>query len=389
MKKYIQTLFLSSMLVLMLLAGFNYVLDPLLLYPHQTVKPLDVKRQLLNFARAHKTAQIEYLEPELLVFGSSRAFDGIDVNQTYLKQQYKNSYNAALYNGTIHEMLALFNQALCQKKLKTMVIGLDFFVFNSQRPQFQKGGGSDFLQADHCFATKINIAKSLFNFSNLRFEKILNDRKMPVRLDVLPDGSLALESSAAQRKVPLAAALLSERNYVTMDGFYKNFAFSDDSFAALAQMIALATQHNIDVKIFISPSHVRRWEVLDFAIGMTEFERFKTKLTHLVSQYDTAHRVELWDFAVYHEFTTEPVTEKPMQWHWESSHYKKELGAEILHRLFEQSEQTADFGLKLSPQNIQLHLQQQRLARQQWLQANPTQITELKANLNSALASER
>lgn len=385
MKNYLLSLLAASLLMLTLLAGLNFFLDPLLLYPHRFVQPLETNRQLINFARAHKTAQIEYLEPELLILGSSRAFDGLSLDHPYVRQQYPQSYNAALYNGTVHEMLAIFNQARCEKKLKTVVIGLDFFVFNATRPTFQQGGGSDFLQAESCVAKKIQIVKSLFNFSNLRIEKLLSDRKMPVPLDVLADGSLAVESSAEQRKDPLAAALLSERNYLQMDGFYKDFSFSQANLAALEQLLTIAASEGIAVKMFISPSHVRRWEVLDHAVGMEAFELFKSKLTQLSAQYPAAHRIELWDFAVYHPFTTEAVTNNPMQWHWESSHYKKNLGAHLLNRLFDQPEQVRDFGLKLTPENLALHLQTQREARQQWLQAHPAEVRELQENLSRAV----
>lgn len=387
MKNYIQTILCSSALVLALLAILNFFLDPLLLYPHDWFKPIEAKRQLINYARAHKTAQIEYLEPELLILGSSRAFDGIGLNHPYLNQEFRQSYNAALYNGTVHEMLALFNHALCQKNLKTVVIGLDFFVFNAQRPTFQKGGGAEFLQSESCLSTRVKLAKSLFNFSNLRLDKLFNDRKMSITLDVLQDGSLAVESSAEQRKIPLAASLSSEKNYIKMDGFYKDYVFSNQNLEALERLIATAVEHGIEVKIFISPSHVRRWEVLDYAIGIKEFELFKTKLTQLVSQYSHKHQVQLWDFAVYHEYTTEAVTEKPMKWHWESSHYKKELGVEIINRIFGQSsltEKTQNFGLMLSLENLDDHLLNQKHAREDWLKMHPTEIAQLMENLNSA-----
>lgn len=383
MKKYLIITIVCSLTVLTTLAGLNFMLDPLLLYPHQTIKPVDAKRQLINFARAHKSAQLEYLQPELIVLGSSRAFDGLDVTHPYLRQTYAGSYNAALYNATVDEMFALFNQARCHKKLKTVVIGLDFFVFNAQRPQFQQGGGSDFLNQHSCYAAKLNIVKSLFNFNNLRLEKFLNDRKQPVKQDVLPDGSLAVESSAEQRKNPLAAALLSEKNYLHLDGFYKDYSFSEQALAVVATMLEIAKQEGIEVKIFISPSHVRRWEVLDFAVGMAEFELFKTKLTQLVSQYDQSAGIQLWDFAVYHEFTTEAMTEQPLQWHWESSHYKKNLGAEVIQRIFDLPAQQTNFGVRLTPDNLNSHLQHQRQARQHWLQARPAEITELRQNLQS------
>lgn len=387
MKKYLTILILCPVIVLSAVASLNFYIDPLLLYPHDQIKPLNTQRKLVNYARAHKSAQLEYLQPELVVLGSSRAFDGINTNHPYLNSRFSQSYNAALYNGTVHEMFAMFNQAQCQGNLKTVIIALDFFVFNDNRPQFQSGGGSNFLYKNSCHSTKMQLVKSLFNINNLQFNKVFNDRNLPAKIDIEKNGSMADQSLSIERKNPKLFSLKSELNYVTMDGFYKNYEFSEASWQVFTELLNQAEQQQIEVKIFISPSHVRRWEVLDLAVGQQKFERFKQRLTELVSSYQN-NRFEIWDFAVYHNLTTEPLSNRQMKWHWDTSHYKKSLGVQVINRMFNQAEQIADFGIKLTPENLTPHLQKQQKLREQWVQKHQDEVNQIKTLISSALSQQ-
>ena len=83
----------------------------------------------------------------------------------------------------------------------------------------------------------------------------------------------------------------------------------------------------------------------------------------------------IWDFSNYNSYNAEPVPEKgdldtKMQWYWESSHYKKELGNLMLDRIFKYThpERTVDdnFGVLITTGNIESHLAQIRTNREKW-----------------------
>ena len=77
-------------------------------------------------------------------------------------------------------------------------------------------------------------------------------------------------------------------------------------------------------------------------------------------QEKTPYRI--MDFSVYHELTAETVPTNPkekMKYHWEASHYKKELGDIVLDRLLNISPYK-DFGVELNIQNIDNHIQNLR-----------------------------
>mgnify|MGYP006439608139 FL=1 len=82
------------------------------------------------------------------------------------------------------------------------------------------------------------------------------------------------------------------------------------------------------------------------------------------------------DFSVYHKLTAEKVpTDKntKMKYHWESSHYKNELGKIVLDRLIGDSEYT-DFGVELNLENIDKHLKQQEINRHKFIDVEKYQI---------------
>jgi hypothetical protein len=84
-------------------------------------------------------------------------------------------------------------------------------------------------------------------------------------------------------------------------------------------------------------------------------------------------------------YTAEAVPPKndpaPMQWYWESSHYKKELGDRVLDRVFGYQAHgrtvAPDFGVLLTSANIEEHLASIRSAQAHYEAEHPEDLAEL------------
>ena len=86
------------------------------------------------------------------------------------------------------------------------------------------------------------------------------------------------------------------------------------------------------------------------------------------------------DFSVYHKLTAEKVpvnSDIKMRYHWESSHYKNELGHIVLNRLIGDSKYK-NFGIKLNLQNIDKHLKQQKINRYKFINVKKYQMEIFK-----------
>jgi len=72
-----------------------------------------------------------------------------------------------------------------------------------------------------------------------------------------------------------------------------------------------------------------------------------------------------------------------MEWYWESSHYKKELGDRVLDLIFSHVEPgrvvAEDFGVKISSDNIEQHLAKIRRDREHWRTTHPSDVAETEA----------
>ncbi len=94
----------------------------------------------------------------------------------------------------------------------------------------------------------------------------------------------------------------------------------------------------------------------------------------------------LWDFSGYNSITTEPITD--MKNFTDRGHYTRKIGDLILNRLFHYQEEKVqdDFGILITPTNIESHLEKIRTAQELWAKNNPKMIQiieELKSQVCS------
>jgi hypothetical protein len=102
----------------------------------------------------------------------------------------------------------------------------------------------------------------------------------------------------------------------------------------------------------------------------------------------TQQAFELWDFADYSSLTTEAVpaagnVQVRMQWYWESSHYRKPLGDQVLNRIFAvpHAAVPTDFGVLLSTLSdaaFEQHLQHIRSHGVAYRESHPRDVADLQ-----------
>ena len=71
-----------------------------------------------------------------------------------------------------------------------------------------------------------------------------------------------------------------------------------------------------------------------------------------------------------------------MQWYWESSHFKKELGDLVLDRIFAYHEPgrivPEDFGVQITTANIEAHLAWIREQQKRYHETHPQEVSEVE-----------
>lgn len=125
-------------------------------------------------------------------------------------------------------------------------------------------------------------------------------------------------------------------------------------------------QHDITLKVFISPSHATQWEAIRATGHWHTFEQWKREVAKITP---------VWDFSGYNSITTEPIS-NTMKNYGDNSHYTKEVGDLVLNRILSFKEETvsSDFGVLLTPETIESHLKQIRYDREVWARKHPDEV---------------
>jgi hypothetical protein len=97
-------------------------------------------------------------------------------------------------------------------------------------------------------------------------------------------------------------------------------------------------------------------------------------------RYPARAPLELWDFSFAEGPLVEAAPNGPserMQWYWDSAHFRTELGALVLSRLFEAADAPQNFGAKLTRENFETHRQRWRQLQESWSRTNQSAEAEL------------
>jgi hypothetical protein len=152
-------------------------------------------------------------------------------------------------------------------------------------------------------------------------------------------------------------------------------------------VIALAHARNIALKLFVSPSHARQWEVIATA-GLTEkWQEWKRELVRInVEEAARVHRspFPLWDFSGYNAISSEAVPaegdmKSRMRWYSDSSHYTLALGNLLLDRMagVAAKELPDDFGVLLTPATLENQLAAIRRGHLAYRDTHPADEAEI------------
>lgn len=376
------------------IALLNSIVDPFDIY-RLVRQPGFNDRKSISQLRLTKTQRVLAVQPQRIILGSSRALLGLNPANPLLQGQ--RTYNAALEATNIREMRRMAEHALVgsQGELRSLVVGLDFFTFNARLPNHPS------FQDERFYRPKQPPWQNQLLYRGRQFKDLLSFDQTVASIQVLSQslfrtpqqevlqasGWLAMPADFTQRLLATGGfrqPFLRETNSF-LNGSYKNFAYEDakgqvNALDEYRQLLDLAYRNRLDTKLFISPMHTWLCEGLD-AIGLwPRFQAWKTALVQL--NVATARRYgrspyPIWDFSCYNRYTNEPVpplgdTKTPMRWYWDVSHYQARLGDRLLRTVLQAQNRPikSEFGVLLTPENLQQHLQRQNQLQQAYRQAH-------------------
>lgn len=387
---------LLAFLFVLGVGAVNFLVDPYALFNFVRVPGLTAnKHATTDHARLFKQVLVRRLAPEAAAFGASRTEVGLDPAHPGWDRRWRPVANLGLPGAGIEEVRRWLSAVHKERPLRQVVLGLDFFMFNAYKPE-----GGEFLPTGW---PRLRDEFVLPLFSAGAFADAVSTlrRQDPVRYpDYHPDGQVSrhFKTDSIRRGGQRRTFQRVERH--AFDAMYllpprREYRFvhpetGASTFGAFRDILALARRDEIDLRLFISPCHARMLEVIAASGLWPEYERWKRELVSLLAAEAAAHPDKkpfpLWDFSGYNSIATEPVPVEgdrrtAMRYYWESSHYTSEAGDLVLDRLFDWSqpgrELPPDFGVSLSPENIEAHLAETRRLRELHRQAQANDLEDL------------
>ncbi|WP_300454983.1 hypothetical protein [Accumulibacter sp.] len=374
----------------------NYWVDPYGLY--RPYRAGENKPHAATQGALIKPYQVLLAQPRTLVLGNSRAELGFDPDDPAWPSTYRPVYNLALPGAGTRTASRLLDHVLAAGQPQLIVLGVDFM---------------DFLTApeardDDPAPIEKRLLMAEGGPNRWRWWQVMHDRASTLAsLDAVVHSLDTLRLRGRPEAAHLTAAGFNPshdyRQIARHEGYFNLFRQRDmenlraykrrpknlflsgsqtsPAFDDVAGILRTAGRRQIAVTIVIYPYHGHLLEILRSTGCWPLVEDWKRKLTDLVATEGGA-AAQLWDFSGYHAFAREPVPgpgdrTTEVRWYWEAGHFKSSLGHEILQRIFERG--TPDFGLRLTPENIEQHLQNVRLAGDSYRVENARSLSELAA----------
>ncbi|MGI6120268.1 MAG: hypothetical protein ACOYIB_06835 [Desulfosporosinus sp.] len=359
---------LAGVLSLMAAVGlFNMFIDPYGIWNSPALERVNAhKSEKYTHQRIFRAIDLERLKPQEIFLGSSRAFFGLDPKY-YKILTGKTAYNLSLNAINTTEMLAYFKHAIYnQPDLQEVVIGLDFYAFNAYH-EGRTDFSADRLNKRHI--TFDDTLNTLFSWDACQssWDTLGYNLEHPDTPLVEENGLLTDAGIKRHHVQSLSVQETFDRElstYLYSKQYFGSYQLTMDNYR---ELIRLCQENNIKVIAYISPAHATLWEAIKVAGLWPVFEEWKKEVSALTP---------VWDFSGYTEITTEPISET-IQNFWDSTHYKKPVGNLVLERMFNpQSDKVpADFGILISPDNIEAHLAKTRQDQAAWEKKNPDVVS--------------
>jgi hypothetical protein len=354
--------FIAAFTPLISVGLFNSLIDPYDIFNTPDVLGLNTSKPNKDKNdRLFKATDIIRIKPVTVFIGSSRTKQGLNPSYSALNNKQP-AYNLAINGPNVYEVRRYLEHAIAnQPNLKTVVLGVDFFMFNDSlmnQPTFSNNrlekkhiALQDFLNStfslDALSASQETVQASLEN---------PNDNNDYGENGFMP--SRNIEPDATEWRFNGGIKLYFE--------LHSDYQFSDHYFSDFKKIVELCQKHDIDLKVFISPSHATQWEAIRATGRWQTFEQWKRDIVNIVP---------VWDFSGYNSITTEPIHDT-MQNYVDNSHYTEKVGNLVLNRIFSHNENTVpnDFGVWLTPQTIESHLSKINTDRELWAEKNSDEI---------------
>jgi hypothetical protein len=360
--KFILQFLAAAFLPVMSVGVFNYIVDPYDVFntPNFFGINHDKPKKDSN-DRQFKAIDITRIQPTTIIIGSSRTKQGIDPEHPTLAKD-PSTYNLAINGPNVYEVRRYLEHAIAnQPNLKEVIFGIDFFMFNANlknQPSFSESR----LGIKHiAIGDAVNALFSIDTY-HISKETIEASLKEPNKSDRFGENGFMpnrkFNDGNTKWRFEQAIKLYFQ--------LHSNYELSDQYLNDFKKIVSLCQEKNISLKVFISPAHATDLEAIRVTGKWQVMEQWQREIVKIIP---------VWDFSGYNSVTTESIKDV-MKNYADNSHYSRSIGNYMLDRLgnYRTDKIPQDFGILLTPENIESHLEQTRQEREIWVKEHPDEL---------------
>jgi len=360
---------------------FNLLIDPFGVYPGVSLASLRVY-ETERASRTHKAHELIVDDYEVVILGSSRAHVYFDPRNEVFPQG--RAFNASLPGTSLFETEHVLDLVLEFNPIREVLLSLDFHMFNGKATS-----AKDFMSS----RMNPDLHWIEYHLANLLSQRALDASYKLIAAAVTDEPGIqriqgfAPSPSIADFPIERRRAGLEReiKRFVTNRTLYRNFEYGSEQLQRFQRMLEQASEASANVTVVIPPVHAFQLEVI-WELGLWgTFEQWKRDVTKIVEEHKARSSVSfrVFDFAGYNAYNTEafpaPDSGDPWPtWFWEPSHGVTELGSIVLKEVYERDEVAVLFGVDLSSNSIEPHLQAIRSDHEQYVSASPHQLYILR-----------
>ncbi len=335
---------------------FNYIIDPYGFNKKILIHNINVvKEDNTPFTIKYKAPKVRAGGWDNLMLGTSR----IGLMDSKIVDNYLGgkTFTLSQPGSAMPIQFDSFRYAVQFNQIKNLIYGIDFMTFNKNlKLNVDYIQYKDELQSFGHFYTHdiyINfttLKKSLRTLqNNLSEQPKLNPFYAENGMRNFPNFKQQLANETLDMTVNINKHI---QKYFKKDGIYANYEYSPEYMAMFKKIVTYCHKNDINLYVYISPVYAEHFYAIKAAGLKPEFERFKREL------------IKVTDFIDFTGISSVTVNKDNF---WDSSHLRKVHTDMIMARLFENDNALSppDFGIKVTKENIEQHLQKQDSQYQQ------------------------
>lgn len=370
-KAYLKNKILFIAGLLLSMGIFNLFIDPYGIFNIMSIEGVnEIKTTKFRSRNDWATTTIDTIKwggYDTLFLGSSRAHRGL--NPAYLSPVY-HAYNAAYPRSCFEDFYIILQPVFNEKRVKTVVIGIDFGMARTQNTlsvnNFKTRDVYDYLFGFYTSLDSFLTLESNFNKKQGTTTYLANGLKIK--------GMPEVKTNRFYKRHLNKMIKRFKRRKI-----FKTKLEQGHGWKFLRLIVTECKKNNIDLFLYFSPVHAELLEVfteMGWAEDYKNLMRTVVQVANLESgEISGEGKIMVWDFSGYNTITTEPYVTVgdyvPMKWYFECSHYKPAVGNMVLDAILKYPERSSDipddFGILLTPENVEKRLTLMRQNRSRYL----------------------